>query len=150
MDLSKYKKELVPDEEYVARIIFEPHVSEDKRKVLPTAFTLRDLRPPEDYISVNRLILLEPTRANTDYIRENETKKHGYARINVGAIHTYRQLNTFALVKQYPSKKIPSHAGIHVFIGEHLCKGLGDTYTPGFIAIAAYMAQIAEPVEFTD
>ena len=83
MDLSEYKKELVPDEEYVARIIFEPHVSEDKRKVLPTAFTLRDLRPPEDYISVNRLILLEPTRANTDYIRENETKKHEIGRAHV-------------------------------------------------------------------
>ncbi len=150
MDLSEYKNNLVADEEHVARIIFEPQVSEDKQNVLPSAFTLRDLRPPEDYISVNRIILLQPTRANTFYIREKKVKKYGYAKLNVGDIHLFNSLNTFALVRQYPSDDIPSHAGIHVFIGEQLCKGLGSTYSPGFIAIATYMAQISKPVAFSD
>ncbi len=43
----------INDEENIARVVFSPLMVEDG-DVSPSAFFLRDLKPPEDYVSVFR------------------------------------------------------------------------------------------------
>lgn len=69
----------INDEENIARVVFSPLMVEDG-DVSPSAFFLRDLKPPEDYVSVFRHNYMEPTIENVSMIHPPKGNSiYGYA-----------------------------------------------------------------------
>lgn len=139
----------LPDHEQIARIIYSTQLI-DGNQLSPSAFTLRDMTPPEDYISVQRICIEPPVRKKAKRIRKpsKEARLYGYAQLIVGPIHGYRYDDTYSIVKPYP-ESFKAHAGIHLLIGNHICAGAGDAEREEFLNFTSFLAQISTIVPFS-
>ena len=97
----------ITDEENIARVILSPMMVEDD-EVSPSAFFLRDLKPPEDFVSVFRHNYIIPTPENVSMIRVPEGNiLYGYALINVGICRNITYKDIMIDVLSHPSQRNP-------------------------------------------
>lgn len=126
----------ITDKEQVARVLFAPsYISEGR--VSPTAFRWYRLNnKPETYISVLR-DNGEDIDAQSAKIRPREKgdSRYGYSWLKVKDIRSISGIvdNSTIDVKSYPTKKLPNHAGIEVYINGTLVNA--DTPTCSEISI---------------
>lgn len=104
----------VDDDEDIARIVFSPSMIEDGA-VSPSAFFLRDLRKPEDYVSVFRYKYMVPTFENVSEILHapKENIIYGYALLKSGKCRNISYKDIIIDVLSHSSPSNPFHAGIH-------------------------------------
>ena len=116
-------KSVITDDERVARVLFAPsYISEGR--VAPTAFRWYHLkRGPEKYISVLRDCgeNIESQSAKMRP-REDGDSRYGYSWLNVKKIRDISMTvdNAKIDVKGYPTKRLPNHAGIEVYLNDEL------------------------------
>ena len=136
----------VSDQEEIARVLFSPFMV-DKDKVSPTAFSLRNLKKPETYVSVFRNDYIDLTREKVSYISAPEGNKlYGYALINVGECRNVSFKDITTDVVSYPSKANPYHAGIHYNKGDVGIKGA--CIDPDFLIITRLLANKSRLISF--
>ena len=133
----------VPDNERIARIIHQRHVQDDI--VSPSAFSLRDRKPPENYMSVHRTDLISLTYEMA--ARVISRKLYGYAELVVADVHACCIDNAFTKVVPYPTDGNKAHAGIHVIIDGRIAEGKGEACSCEFLEIASQLALCAVPVK---
>jgi hypothetical protein len=108
----------INDGENIARVVFSPMMVEDE-EVSPSAFFLRDLKPPEDYVSVFRHNYIVPTFENVSMIHPPKGNAiYGYALINVGICRNITYKDIMIDVLPHPNRNNPYHAGIHYSKGQ--------------------------------
>lgn len=136
----------ITDEENIARVILSPMMVEDD-EVSPSAFFLRDLKPPEDFVSVFRHNYIIPTPENVSMIRVPEGNiLYGYALINVGICRNITYKDIMIDVLSHPSHRNPYHAGIHYSKSGNAIKG--SCADPDFIIVAGMLANNSELTSF--
>lgn len=136
----------ITDEENIARVILSPMKVEDD-EVSPSAFFLRDLKPPEDFVSVFRHNYIIPTPENVSMIRVPEGNiLYGYALINVGICRNITYKDIMIDVLSHPSQRNPYHAGIHYSKSGNAIKG--SCADPDFIIVAGMLANNSELTSF--
>lgn len=136
----------ITDEENIARVILSPMMVEDD-EVSPSAFFLRDLKPPEDFVSVFRHNYIIPTPENVSMIRVPEGNiLYGYALINVGICRNITYKDIMIDVLSHPSPRNPYHAGIHYSKSGNAIKG--SCADPDFIIVAGMLANNSELTSF--
>lgn len=134
------------NDENIARIVFSPLMIDDG-EVSPTAFYLRDLRPPEDYVSVFRHNFIEPTIENVSMIRPpKDNSICGYALLNVGVCRSISFKEIAIDVLSHSSKNNPFHAGIHYSKSGSAIKGV--CIDPDFIIVTSMLANNSELKRF--
>lgn len=132
----------INDEENIARVVFSPLMVEDG-DVSPSAFFLRDLKPPEDYVSVFRHNYIEPTIENVSMIHPPKGNSiYGYALLNVGVCRGISYKEIIIDVLSHPSRSNPFHAGIHYSKSGTVIKG--KCTDPDFIIVAGMLANSSE------
>ena len=130
--------EEIDDIENIARVLYSPLLVEDG-VVSASAFHLRNLKRPEEYVSVFRHDYVIPTLKNTSFIRVPEDNEmYGYALLNVGKCRgiSFKEIKTEVL--PHPNEKNPSHAGIHYNKGNETIKGI--CIDPDFMIITQMLA----------
>lgn len=142
----QYPPKAIANEESIARVVFSPLMVEDD-EVSPSAFHLRDLRKPEDYVSVIRHDYLTPTLGNIPIRRAPQGNAiYGYALLNVGACRKIAYKDITIDVLSHSSCQNPYHAGIHF---EKSCAAIkGRCMDPGFIVVASMLANISSLISF--
>lgn len=126
----KFSKEKVSDCERVARILFSPsYISEGR--VAPTAFRWYIMKngEAEDYISVLRESGQDMNELSLQFRpRDDGDERYGYTWLPVVGIRNLSGSlkNMVVDVVPYPSKKLPNHAGIEVFLNGQKV----NAYTP--------------------
>lgn len=136
----------VTNEENIARVILSPMMVEDE-DVSPSAFFLRDLKPPEDFVSVIRHNYMMPTPENVSMIRVPKGNTlYGYALINAGICRNITYKDIMIEVLSHPTKKNPYHAGIHYSKSGNAIKG--SCTDPDFIIVAGMLANKSELKSF--
>lgn len=136
----------ITDKENIARVILSPMMVEDD-EVSPSAFFLRDLKPPEDYVSVLRHNYIIPTPEDVSMIRVPKGNTlYGYALINVGICRNISYKDIMIDVLSHPSQKNPYHAGIHYTKSGNAIKG--SCADPDFIIVARMLANNSELTSF--
>lgn len=136
----------VTNEEDIARVVFSPLMVEDG-EVSPSAFQLRDLHKPEDYVSVIRHNYLVPSL-------ENIPVKHppkgntifGYALLNTGICRKITFNDITIDVIAHPNNQYPSHAGIHFEKSKAAIKG--RCTDPDFIVVTRMLANNSHLISF--
>lgn len=132
----------INNEENIARVVFSPLMVEDG-EVSPSAFFLRDLKSPEDYVSVFRHNYIEPTIENVSMIHPPKGNSiYGYALLNVGVCRgiSYREIMIDVL--PHPNKSNPYHAGIHFSKSGTAIRGMCTD--PDFMIVAGMLANNSE------
>lgn len=142
MSVRSLPTDSVPDNERIARIIHQKHVQDDI--VSPSAFSLRDREPPENYMSVHRIDLIPLTYEMAAKVISR--KLYGYVEMVVSDVHTCCCDNAFAKVVPYPTARNQAHAGIHVIIDGRSAEGKGEACSCEFLEIASQLALCAVPV----
>lgn len=143
---SQHINAFVANEENLARVIFSPLMVEDG-DLSPSAFFLRDLKPPEDYVSVFRHNYFVPDRDNISMIKpKNGNVIYGYALINAGECRLTSFKDILVDVLPHPTKNNPYHAGIHYSKSGRTIKGA--CADPDFIIIAGMLANKSELIAF--
>lgn len=136
----------IADEENIARAILSPMMVEDD-EVSPSAFFLRDLKPPEDYVSVYRHNYATTTPKSFSMIRVPKGNTlYGYALINVGICRNITHKDIMIDVLSHPNQKNPYHAGIHYSKSGNAIKGL--CADPDFIIVAGMLANNSKLTSF--
>lgn len=136
----------IDDEENIARVVFSPMMVEDD-EVSPSAFFLRDLKPPEDYVSVFRHNYMVPSLENVSMIHPpKDNTIYGYALINVGICRNITYNDIMIDVLSHPNQKNPYHAGIHYSKSGSAIKGA--CADPDFIIVAGMLANNSELTTF--
>lgn len=136
----------INDEENIARVVFSPMMVEDG-DVSPTAFNLRDLKKPEEYISVFRHDYLVPTIKNVSMIHPPENNTiYGYALLNVGICRNVSFKDIMTDVLYHPSKSNIYHAGIHFSKSGTDIKG--SCIDPDFIIVTQMLANNSKLITF--
>ena len=144
--LNQMPPEIVADDEQIASIIFSPSMIING-DVSPTAFQLRMLKKPEDYVSVFRENYLIPTRANVDMIKPPaDNIVYGYASLKVQKCRGVGFNGVSIDVLAHPNARNPFHAGIHFSKDGMAIKG--TCRLPEFIVVASRLAKTAKLVAF--
>lgn len=132
----------ISNKENIARVIFSPMMVEDD-EVSPSAFYLRNLRTPENYVSVFRHDYIRLSLENVSMIRPpKDNIIYGYALINVGICRGITHKDIMVDVLSHPNRGNPYHAGIHYSkSGEAI---IGACEDPDFIIIAKQLANNSE------
>lgn len=132
----------ISDDEKIARVVFSPLMVDDGA-LSPSAFFLRNLRQPEDYVSVFRSNYFEPTRKNVSMIHAPEGNDfYGYALLNVGICRSISFKEIMIDVLSHPTANNPFHAGIHYSKSGTSIKG--RCTDPDFIVVATMLANNSE------
>lgn len=130
--------EKIGDEEKVARVVFSPSMVEDG-ELSPSAFFLRNLRTPEDYVSVFRYNYMKPTLQNVSMIHPpKDNSIYGYALLKVSFCRQVSYKDIVLEVLSHPTKNNPVHAGIHFSKAGAVIKGA--CADPDFIIVAGMLA----------
>ncbi len=131
--------EHVADEENIARVIFSPSMVEDS-EISPSAFQLRNLKKPEDYISVFRNDYVELSIENISQILSAPIGNtiYGYAVLNAGVCRKVSYKGIATEVLPHPTQKNPYHAGIHFSKAGSDIKG--RCTDPDFIIVTRMLA----------
>ena len=128
----------INDRENIARLVFSPMMVEDG-KVSPSAFFLRNLKSPENYVSVLRHDYIVPTHENVSMIHPpKDNIIYGYALINVGVCRNITHKNIMIDVLSHPNQNNKYHAGIHYSKLGRAIKG--ECTDPDFIIVAGMLA----------
>ena len=136
----------INDEENIARVVFSPMMVEDD-EISPSAFFLRDLKLPEDYVSVFRHNYIIPTPENMSMIHPPKNNTiYGYALINVGICRNITYKGIMINVLSHPNQRNPYHAGIHY--SKLGCAIKGACADPDFIIVAGMLAKNSELASF--
>ncbi len=136
----------INNEENVARVVFSPMMVEDN-EISPSAFFLRDLKPPEDYVSVFRHNYMVPTFENVSMIHTPKNNTIcGYALLNVGICRNITYNDIMIDVLSHPNQKNPYHAGIHYSKSGSTIKGA--CAEPDFLIVAGMLANNSELISF--
>lgn len=134
--------ENISDDEHIARVVFSPSMVEDG-EVSPSAFFLRNLRTPEDYVSVFRHDYIEPTLENVSMIHPpKDNSIYGYALLEVSFCRRVSHKDIVLSILSHPSKNNPFHAGIHFSKADVAIKGACTD--PDFIIVAGILANQSE------
>lgn len=126
----------VPHSEHVARILHERHVNDGI--LSPSAFSLRDKEPPENYMSVHRTDLTPLTYDMASKVISR--KLYGYANMEVSDVHACKTGSAYPFVADCPSNSNAAHAGIHVVIACRIAVGKGEAQSDEFLEIASQLA----------
>jgi hypothetical protein len=103
---------------------------------------LRELRKPEDYVSVFRLRYFVPTKENITMIRPPQHNTiYGYAMLNVGICRQISYNDIMVDVLSHASEHNPSHAGIHYTKSGTAIKGV--CVEPDFLIVTRMLANNA-------
>lgn len=130
--------ENISNDEDIARVVFSPSMVEDG-EISPSAFFLRDLRIPEDYVSVFRHNYIVPTLENVSMIHPpKDNSIYGYALLKVSFCRQVSHKDIVLSVLSHPSKSNPFHAGIHFSKSGVAIKG--TCMDPDFIIVAGILA----------
>lgn len=138
----------IDNEENIARVVFSPMMIEDG-EISPSAFYLRDLRKPEDYVSVFRHDYLIPTVENVSMIHPpKDNIIYGYALLNVGICRKISHKDIMLDVLSHPNQSNPYHAGIHFSKSGIALTGKGSCIDPDFIIVTGMLANNSELIVF--
>lgn len=133
---------VITNDESIARIVFSPKMVEDD-ELSPSAFFLRNLRPPEDYVSVFRYNYVIPTIETVSMIHPPKNNTiYGYALINVGVCRNITYKDIMIDVLSHPTHNNPYHAGIHY--SKSGCGIKGACTDPDFLIVASMLANNSE------
>lgn len=95
----------------MGRILFDPNsLFPEGDEVSPAAFLLRDLKEPEDYLSVFRTAFMELTRQFAENLIKKVPEDNsicGYAHLLVQDVHDYDAGGTLMVALPRPSRKLP-------------------------------------------
>ena len=148
----KFSQNVVFDSERVARVLFSPsYISEGR--VAPTAFRWYVLKTGdvEDYISVLRESGQDINALSLKFRpRDRGDERFGYAWLLVKGVRNISGFmnNTTVNVKPFPSKKLPNHAGIEVYVDGRKV----DAHTPIVPEVMVVQKLLAElcsaPIKF--
>ena len=121
----------IDDDEQVARILFSPsHIYHGR--VSPRAFRLEHLKnTAEDYISVLRDDESQLENVSTFFRPRTEGDvRYGYTLLNAAEVHSLdKEINERSvLLKPKPSKRLPWHAGIYLYLSGKL--QTADDFSP--------------------
>lgn len=137
---------IIADEEKIARVIFSPSMIVNG-KVAPTAFQLRNLRKPEDYVSVFRNDYVEITQEYVSVVHPPcDNYIYGYALLNVGECRKIAYEGITTEVKSHATKNNPFHAGIHFSNAGTDIKG--NCIDPNFMMVMTMLANRCSLVAF--
>ena len=116
-------------------------------KVAPTAFQLRNLSKPEDYVSVFRNDYVEITQEYVSMIHPPcDNYIYGYAHLNVGECRKIAYEGITTEVKPHATKNNPFHAGIHFSNAGTDIKG--SCIDPNFMIVMTMLANCCSLVAF--
>lgn len=136
----------IDDKEEIARVIFSPFMVEDG-DVSPSAFNLRNLTPPEEYVSVFRHNYFVPTVENIQRITPpKDNIIYGYARLIVGICRHISYKDILINVLSHSSHRSPYHAGIHFSKSGIDVKGKCED--PDFLIVRRMLANNSELIAF--
>lgn len=140
--------ERLSDDEWVARIVFDPRsLSDDGQEISPAAFMLRDIPSgAERYLSVHRTSLSPMTNELAHSMIKNPPVGNdicGYAHLMVRYAHR-NNVAFHIVVAACPTKRLPHHAGIHIGVENRMFAGAGDCSAPSFVRAAEYLAKVSD------
>jgi len=136
----------IANEEDIARVVLSPLMVEDG-EVSPSAFQLRDLHKPEDYVSVIRHNYIVPSLENIPVKHPPKGNVvYGYALLNTGICRkiTYKDITIDVIA--HPNSNNPYHAGIHFEKSKAAIKG--RCTDPDFIIVTSMLANNCNLISF--
>lgn len=119
----------------------------EDNEISPSAFFLRDLKPPEDYVSVFRHNYMVPTPENISMIHPPKKNTiYGYALINAETCRRITFKDIMIDVLSHPGRRNPYHAGIHYSKAGNAIKGACTE--PDFLIVARMLANSSVLISF--
>ena len=146
------RNDVVEDDERVARVLFAPsYISEGR--VAPTAFRWYRFKngEVEDYISVLRDNGGEIEKQSRKFTaRDDGDVRYGYTWLSAKDIRLINEviIDSKVCLHPRPTKRLPNHAGIYVYIGEQLVDGNTPICAEVSIIQKLLANRCSEPIPF--